>query len=129
MADKRRAGEDVGDDVLVFPSDEDSAPAKQQRRLAEDRVASLPQGANLIECDGKSCTHEVAWPPGSTSATTLPPPASQGPPARTYPFKIDPFQQTAVNALEAGDGAGLNGASGPCLCLTGSCMAAQATLF
>ena len=124
MAEKRRAVEASGVDVIVFPPDEVSAPSKQQRRLAEDRVASLPQGANLIECDGKSCTHEVAWPPGSTSATTLPPPASHSPPARTYPFKIDPFQQTAVNALEAGDGIELHGATvlyGGRQCLTGPC--------
>ncbi len=26
---------------------------------------AAPQGhVNLIEVDGKSCTHEVAWPPG-----------------------------------------------------------------
>jgi hypothetical protein len=32
----------------------------------------------------------------------MPPPPRQGPPAREYPFQLDPFQQTAVNALEAG---------------------------
>lgn len=32
----------------------------------------------------------------------MPPPPHQGPPAREYPFKLDPFQQTALNALEAG---------------------------
>lgn len=32
----------------------------------------------------------------------MPPPPRAGPPAREYPFKLDPFQQTAVNALEAG---------------------------
>lgn len=62
-------------------------------------------GANLIESNGKSCTHEVAWPPGQEGPLT-PPPAHQGPPARTYPFTIDPFQQTAVNALEAGQNVG-----------------------
>ncbi|KAI7836432.1 hypothetical protein COHA_009701 [Chlorella ohadii] len=63
---------------------------------------AAPQGhVNLIEVDGKSCTHEVAWPPGE-EGSPLPPPARPGPPAREYPFKIDPFQQTAVNALEAG---------------------------
>uniref|UniRef100_A0A383WJ44 Helicase ATP-binding domain-containing protein n=1 Tax=Tetradesmus obliquus TaxID=3088 RepID=A0A383WJ44_TETOB len=32
----------------------------------------------------------------------LPPQQRPGPPAREYPFQIDPFQQTAINALEAG---------------------------
>lgn len=32
----------------------------------------------------------------------LPPPSHPGPPARSYEFKIDPFQQTAINCLEAG---------------------------
>lgn len=32
----------------------------------------------------------------------MPPGPRPGPPAKEYPFKIDPFQQTAVNCLEAG---------------------------
>jgi ATP-dependent RNA helicase DOB1 len=32
----------------------------------------------------------------------MPPPSRPGPPARSYEFKIDPFQQTAINCLEAG---------------------------
>ena len=32
----------------------------------------------------------------------MPPPARPGPPARSFDFKIDPFQQTAINCLEAG---------------------------
>lgn len=78
------------------------APAAKAPRLTEQRVAALPVGANLVEVDGKSCTHEVAWPPGQ-QGSLLPPPAREGPPARVYPFKIDPFQQVAVNCLEAGE--------------------------
>jgi hypothetical protein len=37
----------------------------KRARLAPERVAPMPSGANLIEVDGKSCTHEVAWPPGA----------------------------------------------------------------
>ncbi|EFN51100.1 hypothetical protein CHLNCDRAFT_141429 [Chlorella variabilis] len=76
-------------------------PPPKRARLASDRVAPMPSGANLIEVDGKSCTHEVAWPPGE-EGSLLPPPPRAGPPAREYPFPLDPFQQTAVNALEAG---------------------------
>lgn len=77
-------------------------PAPKVARVEEDRVARLPVGANLVEFDGKSCTHEVAWPP-DVEGSPLPPPRREGPSAREYPFKIDPFQQTAVNALEAGE--------------------------
>lgn len=79
----------------------DSEVAAKVAKVEEDRVARLPVGKNVVELDGKSCTHEVAWPPGQTGSL-LPPPKREGPPAREYPFKIDPFQQTAVNALEAG---------------------------
>jgi hypothetical protein len=76
-----------------------------QQRLEDDRVAPVGVGANLVEMDGKSCSHEVAWPPDQPppSADNLAPPRQRpGPPARLYPFQIDPFQQVAVNALEAG---------------------------
>lgn len=33
---------------------------------------------------------------------SLPPAARPGPSAREYAFSLDPFQQTAVNVLEAG---------------------------
>lgn len=80
----------------------DVVPAAKVAKLEEDRVAKLPSGANVVEFDGKSCTHEVAWPPGE-EGSPLPPPKRDGPSAREYPFKIDPFQQTAVNCLEAGE--------------------------
>ncbi len=76
-------------------------PPSKVARLEDDRVAAPSTGVNLVEMDGKSCTHEVAWPPGQ-EGSLLPPPKRAGPPAREYPFKIDPFQQTAINALEAG---------------------------
>ncbi len=79
----------------------DGAPPAKFAKLEEDRVAQLPSGANVVEFDGKSCTHEVAWPPGQ-EGSPLPPSKRDGPSAREYPFKIDPFQQTAVNCLEAG---------------------------
>ena len=82
-----------------------AAPAakkfKAEARLGDDRVAAMPVGSNLIEVDGKSCTHEVCWPPG-VQGSNDPPKARAGPPAREYPFKLDPFQQTAINALEGG---------------------------
>jgi ATP-dependent RNA helicase DOB1 len=83
-----------------------SAPAakkyKPEARLGDDRVAAMPVGSNLIEVDGKSCTHEVCWPPG-VQGSSEPPKARPGAPAREYAFKLDPFQQTAINALETGE--------------------------
>jgi hypothetical protein len=56
--------------------------------------------------------HQVVWPlleadggkgaPAPDERSLLPPAAHKGPPARTYPFPLDPFQQTAINCLEAG---------------------------
>lgn len=43
-----------------------------------------------------------AIPGAGREGSTLPPPASSRPSARQYRFKLDPFQQTAVNILEAG---------------------------
>jgi len=58
------------------------------------------------QIDGKACSHQVAWPPGDPRAgapgASAPPPTHPGPPAKTYPFPLDPFQSTAIAALEAG---------------------------
>ena len=48
----------------------------------------------------------MAWPPGDPRADApgahAPPVASTKPPAKRYPFSLDPFQATAVACLEAG---------------------------
>ncbi len=80
---------------------EELGAAAKRPRLEDDRVAPHPVGINVIEVDGKACTHEVAWPPGQ-EGSTKPPAARAGPAARQYPFELDPFQQTAINCLEAG---------------------------
>jgi hypothetical protein len=77
------------------------APPLKLAKLGEDRVAVMPTGSNVINIDGKSCTHEVCWPPGQEGSLN-PPPKHGGPAAREYPFQIDPFQATAINCLEAG---------------------------
>lgn len=86
---------------LAAATDGPSAKRLKAAKLGDDRVAAMPVGNNLIEVDGKSCTHEVCWPPG-VQGSNDPPKARPGAPAREYPFKVDPFQQTAINALEAG---------------------------
>ena len=80
-----------------------NAPCAEAKhaRLEDDEVAKAPTGVNVIEIDGKSCTHEVSWPPGQ-EGSKLPPARQDAPPAKVYPFKLDPFQQTAINALETG---------------------------
>jgi ATP-dependent RNA helicase DOB1 len=40
--------------------------------------------------------------PAGQDGSSLPPAPRPGPPAREYPFRIDPFQQTAMDCLEAG---------------------------
>lgn len=131
----------------------DDMPPLKVPRLGDEEMYKLPVGTNLIEIDGKRCTHEVAWPPGQTGSPM--PPAKKVPvppsplvssllcptlpsgtcrlyesdrrtqslchsclismpclwaplplqvavPAREYAFKLDPFQQTAIDCLEAG---------------------------
>eukprot|EP00890_Picochlorum_soloecismus_P006631 jgi/Picsp_1/793/NSC_04282-R1_superkiller viralicidic activity 2-like 2 len=80
--------------------------AEKKRRL--DTVANTGNFVNLkknvVEHNGKSCLHEVAWPPDQRDENSLLPPGPRKDkhPAREYPFQIDPFQQTAINCMEAG---------------------------
>ena len=43
----------------------------------------------------------MAWPDGKIGTGGAPPPVAQL--AHTFPFELDPFQRTSINALEAGD--------------------------
>eukprot|EP00884_Botryococcus_braunii_P015663 jgi/Botrbrau1/2780/Bobra.0164s0057.1 len=74
--------------------------------LITERLGKAPKlcgQVNYIEENGKACTHEVAWPPSSLEDHSyLPPKKRDGPAAKQYPFPLDPFQQTAINALESG---------------------------
>ena len=70
-------------------------------KLEDDRVAAASAGANLIQANGKTCTHEVAWPPAE-QGSHLPPQKPATAAAKEYPFPLDPFQQTAINGLEKG---------------------------
>jgi ATP-dependent RNA helicase DOB1 len=74
-----------------------------QYALGRDQSAyEQGSGANIVEQDGKACTHEVAWPAGMPAGEMKPPARRAGAAAREYPFHLDPFQQVAINALEAG---------------------------
>lgn len=80
-------------------------PVQKQVKVADasDVSWTVTRGPQVIEIGGKSCQHEVAWP-GKVDDLALfkPPPKSTKLPAKQYPFAIDPFQQTAINCLEAG---------------------------
>lgn len=82
--------------------DDPDARALKHAKLEDDTTARPTAGANLIEVNGKTCTHEVAWPPGQ-EGIHLPPAQSAAAPAKEYAFPLDPFQQTAINSLEAGN--------------------------
>jgi len=84
-------------------NDEGGERASKYAKLEDDRIASPQVGANLIQVNGKTCTHEVAWPPG-VEGSQLPPGRSAAPAAKEYAFPLDPFQQTAINSLETGKG-------------------------
>ena len=75
------------------------------RKQAKTGGVPLPVGeggVNYVEIDGKTCTHAVAWPERVPGGSPLPPPARAGPPAKEFPFMLDPFQRTSINCLEAG---------------------------
>lgn len=68
-----------------------------------ERGWTVTRGPQIIEISGRSCQHEVAWPGVvEDEKAFLPPAKSKNPPAKQYPFPLDPFQQTAINCLEAG---------------------------
>lgn len=64
------------------------------------------ESASKRHNSSRTCVHEVAVPTGYNSNTdesvygTLSNPAYSGEMAKTYPFKLDPFQQVSVACLE-----------------------------
>ena len=90
---KKRARED-GQDA------EDAL--RKQAKLGAEPLPAAEGGVNIVEVDGKTCTHAVAWPEGAPQGSPLPPAARPGPPAKDFPFTLDPFQRTSINCLEAG---------------------------
>lgn len=131
--DEKRSGSADGIDASALDRELSAKPHKLAR-LGEDRTAAAAGGVNVVSVDGKSCTHEVAWPPPENPDTAepgpetlaaaaaadeippaaaaalpplsersmVPPPPRPGAAAKEYPFKLDPFQQTAINCLETG---------------------------
>ena len=89
---KRNAGD------LAMPD----SPGKLARLAAADALGRAPAPTS-VEMDGKQCLHEVVWPKDwDGPAPAGPPRRKDGPAAREFSFKLDPFQQVAVNCLEEG---------------------------
>lgn len=106
-----------GDDGLIHPLDptatgEAAATERVRAGLKRKRPAAgaaeekgLSAAAAWVPPTAapKACTHEVALPPGwggdAAEEAALRRPTYDGPPAKTYPFVLDPFQATAVACL------------------------------
>ena len=68
---------------------------------ARPQIPELPTVHAVVQREGRSCTHQVAWPNGETGSSEAP--AAVESLAHEFPFQLDPFQSVAVAALEAGD--------------------------
>ena len=62
-------------------------------------IAPTPPPAAPVEEEIIECLHEVALPPNAPP-DERPKPVPDRPPARTYPFTLDPFQRASVQCLE-----------------------------
>ncbi|EAL69567.1 DEAD/DEAH box helicase [Dictyostelium discoideum AX4] len=72
---------------------------KQQNIIPENRTAT--GGYITAAGTSKSCIHEVLLPPGEVNDDpNLYNPPEPIKPARTYPFKLDPFQATSIACIE-----------------------------
>ncbi|KAK9840731.1 hypothetical protein WJX81_000998 [Elliptochloris bilobata] len=91
---------DAGSRKRPAPGAEARGGAKAAR-LGEELIPTTYAGATLIEQDGKTAAHEVAWPEG-LEGSSAPPAPRDGPAAKGYPFTLDPFQRCAINCLETG---------------------------
>ncbi|KAH6818438.1 RNA helicase [Perilla frutescens var. frutescens] len=90
---------------------DESTPTSMKRKQAEEfsqekqeieQQESSPKRRSL----SRTCVHEVALPTGYVSTKdesihgTLADPIYSGERAKTYPFKLDPFQEISVSCLE-----------------------------
>jgi hypothetical protein len=82
---------DVGENVPEVVRPKSSGADKASFDLKEQTLTE----DELLE-ERKKCMHEVCLPPGYDPATA-PKPTKQ-PPAKTYPFNLDPFQRVRVFA-------------------------------
>eukprot|EP01132_Coremiostelium_polycephalum_P008013 gene8013-9858_t len=111
-----RKKEKVGDDESTGPVDADEIENNTDSTAAitttttttvdttteTDNSNILTTTTGIVITDGnKSCIHEVLLPPGvENNDPGLYYPAEPTKPARTYPFKLDPFQACSVACIE-----------------------------
>lgn len=89
----------------------DESPTSMKRKQPEEESKDKPEGlvqesASKRRNLSRTCVHEVAVPSGYASTKdesihgTLADPIYNGERAKTYPFKLDPFQEVSVSCLE-----------------------------
>lgn len=74
----------------IDEEDNDETSVDEKALLAGPRIA-------IHTLDTEQCTHEVAVPPDTEYAALRP---YHGPPAKEYPFALDPFQKEAILCLQ-----------------------------
>ncbi|KAL2481885.1 Protein HUA ENHANCER 2 [Abeliophyllum distichum] len=89
----------------------DESPSHMKRKQPEENLEGkeeIPaqESASKKRNLARTCVHEVAVPSGYSSSKdesvhgTLSDPIFNGERAKTYPFKLDPFQEVSVACLE-----------------------------
>lgn len=97
--------ENNGVSILPTPNGNKASVLKEDFRNGKsgEQEWTVTRGPQIIQMGSKSCAHEVAWPGIVTEESAFQAPSkSKNLPAKTYPFPVDPFQQVAINCLEAG---------------------------
>ena len=85
--------------------EDDASKPKSSKMDEDDMVESSIDEKTLLAgpriaihtLDTEQCTHEVAVPPDTEYAALRP---YHGPPAKEYPFTLDPFQREAILCLQ-----------------------------
>uniref|UniRef100_A0A0A1WP95 Superkiller viralicidic activity 2-like 2 n=1 Tax=Zeugodacus cucurbitae TaxID=28588 RepID=A0A0A1WP95_ZEUCU len=99
---KAESGEKRGCEAIKADAENDEAPQKRIKEtesiLDDICVDALRSriSVHVIESP-ESCTHEVAVYPGQEY---IPLQAQNGPPAKEYPFVLDPFQKEAILCID-----------------------------
>ncbi|XP_065904897.1 exosome RNA helicase MTR4-like isoform X1 [Dysidea avara] len=75
----------------------DLVDATETEQVAEKVAPLFARPATVVNIDNEACTHQVAIPPGFDYKPLVKP---TGPPAKEYPFVLDPFQKEAINCVE-----------------------------